>query len=184
MGREFIDVFDDHGSYLYGFFAYRLGSRADAEDLTQTTFERALRAWPRFDPLRASERTWLVSIARNLLVDHYRAAAARPAPSAAGLEDALGSARGPEDDAGIEPDLADAIATLGDRERELLALRFGGDLSGPQIAAECGLTLANVQQILSRALRKLRVRLDPAASGRERAHAGEAGGGDEQQRGA
>ncbi len=39
----------------------------------------------------------------------------------------------------------------------MLALRFGGDLTGPEIAALLELSLANVQQILSRSLRKLRV---------------------------
>ena len=57
---------------VYGFLAYRLGDRDTAEDLTQATFERALRAWSRFDPRRASESTWLLAIARNLLIDHYR----------------------------------------------------------------------------------------------------------------
>jgi RNA polymerase sigma factor (sigma-70 family) len=55
---------------LHAFFAYRLGSRADAEDLTQETLERAFRAWARYDPARASARTWLLAIARNLLIDH------------------------------------------------------------------------------------------------------------------
>ena len=45
------------------------------------------------------------------------------------------------------------------REREVLALRFGGDLGGPEIATVTGLSLANVQQITSRALRSLRTML-------------------------
>jgi DNA-directed RNA polymerase specialized sigma subunit len=49
---------------------------------------------------------------------------------------------------------------LNDREREILALRFGGDLSGPQIAELLDLTLANVQQITSRSLRRLRELLE------------------------
>jgi len=49
-----------------------------------------------------------------------------------------------------------ALASLGPREREIIALRFGGELSGPEIAEATGLTLANVQQILSRSLRGMR----------------------------
>ncbi len=52
---------------------YRLGRVADAEDLTQATFERALRSWGSFDERRGSARTWLLAISRNLLIDHYRA---------------------------------------------------------------------------------------------------------------
>jgi RNA polymerase sigma-70 factor (ECF subfamily) len=54
---------------------------------------------------------------------------------------------------------------IGERERELIALRFGGDLGCPEIAALTGLTLANVQQILSRSLRRMRSSLE---RGRER----------------
>ena len=61
---------------------------------------------------------------------------------------------------GLDPALAGALGQLGEREREIVALRFGGDLSGPEIAVLTGLTLANVQQILSRSLRRLRSLLE------------------------
>src|SRR5579864_9207962 len=65
-------VYEDHVWRVYGFLAYHLRDRDLAEDLTQTTFERALRAWSRFDPRRGSEAAWLLAIARNALVDHHR----------------------------------------------------------------------------------------------------------------
>jgi RNA polymerase sigma-70 factor (ECF subfamily) len=135
-----------------------VSSRVDAEDLTQLTFERAQRAWARFDPNRATPRTWLMSIAGNLLIDHYRrdrSGAQEP------IEDHLSHrALIREDpDVGLSPDLATALENLSERERELIALRFGGELTGPEIAELTGLSLANVQQILSRSLRKLRADL-------------------------
>src|ERR1700690_26447 len=69
---DFARAYDEHVWRIYGFLAYRLRDREAAEDLTQATFERALRAWSRFDPRRASESTWLIAIARNLLIDHHR----------------------------------------------------------------------------------------------------------------
>lgn len=158
--RTFAALFDERVWDVFGFFAYRTGSREIAEDLTQTTFERALRAWDRFDPERASAWTWLLAIARNLLVDHYRReGAVRSEPLADGeaADLQLGAAPGTEPGLGLSADLEAALADLGERERELIALRFGGDLSGPEIAELTGLTLANVQQILSRSLRKLRL---------------------------
>jgi len=158
---DFTRAYDEHVWQVYGFFAYRLGSRWEAEDLTQQTFERALRAWSRYDPERAKMATWLLVIARNLLIDHHRArrpAAQDPAQTA---EADLGVTLGPETDLGLSAEIASALDTLEDRDRELLALRFGGDLTGPEIAELTGLTLANVQQILSRSLRRLRVLLDP-----------------------
>ena len=61
---------------------------------------------------------------------------------------------------GLDPALERALAELGEREREIIALRFGGDLSGPEIAQLTDLTLANVQQILSRSLRRMRASLE------------------------
>lgn len=150
---DFARVYDEHVWHIYGFFAYRVGDRDAAEDLTQATFERALRAWSRFDPRRGTERTWLFAIARNLLIDHHRRR--RSQPSEPLLEGDLAGLIEPEEGAvGLE--LEQALAQLPVRNREVLALRYGGDLTGPEIAALLGLTLANVQQITSRSLRKLR----------------------------
>jgi RNA polymerase sigma-70 factor (ECF subfamily) len=149
---------------VYGFFAYRMRSRADAEDLTQQTFERALKSWSRYDPARAGVATWLLAIARNLLVDHIRAdrsARQQPLDDLDRGHDALVDPGNPPD-IGLEPDLERALATLAARDREIVALKFGGELTGPEIAAATGLSLANVQQILSRSLRRMRISMDEA----------------------
>jgi RNA polymerase sigma factor (sigma-70 family) len=156
--EEFGRVYDEHVWSIYGFFGYRLNSRADAEDLTQLTFERALRAWRRFDARKGSAGAWLLSIARNLLIDHYRRDRSGQRESLDDSEQgsAMVEVEGPETELGISPELASALELLPDRQREVLALRYGGDLTGPEIAELTGLTLANVQQLLSRALRRLR----------------------------
>jgi RNA polymerase sigma-70 factor (ECF subfamily) len=163
MREDFAAVYEEQVWSVYGFFAYRVRCRADAEDLTQRTFERALRAWERYDPRRAPVGAWLLAIARNLLVDHYRAdPAARWRPLDELEEERLGSEL-PDPDLGIDPALAAALAHLSPRARELIALRFGADLTGPEIAELTGFSLANVQQILSRSLRRLRAELDRVA---------------------
>jgi RNA polymerase sigma-70 factor (ECF subfamily) len=162
--RDFTAIYDQHIWQVYGFFAYRLRSRADAEDLTQQTFERALRAWRRYDADRASVSTWLLAIARNLLIDHLRSdrsALHGPISDVDENHAALADERDGHD-LGLDPDLERALAELGDRERELIALRFGGDLSGPEIAKLTGLSVANVKQTLSRALRRMRASMDAA----------------------
>jgi len=160
--EEFGRVYDEHVWSIYGFFGYRLNSRADAEDLTQLTFERALRAWRRFDERKGSAGAWLLSIARNLLIDHYRRDRSGQRESLDDPEQgtAMPEVEGPETELGISPELASALELLPDRQREVLALRYGGDLTGPEIAELTGLTLANVQQLLSRALRRLRDELE------------------------
>jgi RNA polymerase sigma-70 factor (ECF subfamily) len=161
----FIEAYEQHVWDVYGFLGYRLSSRQEAEDLTQATFERALNAWQRYDPERASVRTWLLAIARNLLIDHYRrdrSTRNEPLPD----EDTDPAPRGAlvvgEDDdrPGLGAALEHALTELSVRERELVALRYGGDLTGPEIAEITGLSVANVHQILSRTLRRLRAELD------------------------
>ena len=160
----FEQAYEDNAERVYGFFAYRLGSRMDAEDLTQLTFERALAAWDRYDPSRAAVPTWLLAIARNALIDHLRRD--RVHGPALDSDDELAERKmptvpGPEEtELGLSPDLASALARLRNRDREVLALRFGADLRTAEIAELLELSVANVQQILSRTLRRLRVELD------------------------
>jgi RNA polymerase sigma-70 factor (ECF subfamily) len=158
---EFGRVYEEHVWRVYGFLAYRLRDRGEAEDLTQATFERALRAWSRFDPRRASESTWLLAIARNLLIDHHRRDRSDRVEQID--ERVLPAVEGPEERFAASPELVEALSKLAERDREVLALRYGGDLTGPEIAQLMDLTLANVQQIISRSLRRLRTILEAAA---------------------
>lgn len=158
---DFTAVYEQHVRQIYGFFAYRVGSRETAEDLTQLTFERALRAWGRYDARRASQTTWLHAIARNLLIDHHRADRSQSQQPLEGEAERIGVEARP--DLGLDPALERALQQLSGRDREILALRFGADLSGQEIADVTGLSLANIQQILSRSLRRLRVGLDEDA---------------------
>jgi len=159
-------LYEEHVWNVYGFFGYRVASRQEAEDLTQATFENALKAFSRFDDRRASFQTWVMTIARNLLIDHYRSdrssqqeAVGTPAEA----ETALGDRVAEEHHLGIAPELETALDGLGTRERELIALRFGGDMTTQQIAEMTDLSVANVQQILSRSLRRLRSELEGGA---------------------
>lgn len=158
---SFAEVYEEHVYKVYAFVAYRVPSRAEAEDLTQLTFEKALRAWPRYDRRRASVSTWLMTIARNVVIDRHRASHAETA-----LDD-VPEGRLPvepgADERGARGDLLVALQTLSERDREIVGLRFGADLTGPEIAELTGLTLANVQQILSRSLRRLRAELEGSA---------------------
>jgi len=162
---DFSGVYERHASQVYDFFAYQLRSRVDAEDLTQMTFERALRAWGRYDDSRGSASAWLRVIARNLFVDHLRTNRAAPAQPLAerDLEDVGATLDQPR--LGLDPQLERALSELGTRERTVIALRFGGDLTAAQISDLTGLGLANVQQILSRSLRRMRASLDRGSGG-------------------
>lgn len=159
-------VYRTHVSSVYAFFAYAV-PRATAEDLTSATFERVIRAWDGFDPARASERTWILAIARNLLTDHYRRQRHRDALSLdehPAVADALAQPGDAQRELLDREEVLGWLAGLPEREREILALRYGADLTAEAIAQLTGLTAANVHQILSRTLRKLRGTVDRTLS--------------------
>src|SRR3954453_10483727 len=58
---------------VHRYLLFLTGNRSLAEDLAGETFEKAFRAWRRFDPRRGSARTWLCQIARSTALDHFRA---------------------------------------------------------------------------------------------------------------
>jgi RNA polymerase sigma-70 factor (ECF subfamily) len=143
---------------VYNFFRYRLGNSADVEDLTSRTFEKAWRARHRYRRDVAGFSTWLLSIARNVAIDHARAH--RPLVP---LEDVSPVASGvtPEDHVVQQSDgarLAMLLSTLPERERELLALKYGAGMTNRAIAAATGLSESNVGTIVHRATQTLRSR--------------------------
>jgi RNA polymerase sigma factor (sigma-70 family) len=139
---------------VYAYVAYRVGDGADAEDITSATFERALRYKKSFDAGKGDATAWLIGIARREIAGHF---AARPEGAQALPELAL-----PGDlaaDSAGRLDLQTAVAELDPRDRELVALRYGADLSARQIADLLELKTNAVEVALHRALRKLRERL-------------------------
>jgi len=149
-------LYAEHVQALFGFLSYRTGDRALAEDLLADTFERALRAKRRFDPRRASEKTWLYAIALNCLRDHGRRRAAEGrALERLKVEAAPGSVD-PSQSLTDHDLISRSLAVLSEEEREALALRFGADLTVPEIAKLTGESLTKVEGRVYRALRKLR----------------------------
>jgi RNA polymerase sigma-70 factor, ECF subfamily len=154
--RDFELLYAAEAEALFAFLVYRTGDRALAEDLLADTFERALRARDRYDPERGSERTWLYAIALNLLRDSARRAQAQ----ARAFERVVARpADGPLEAVERRDDLQRALATLSAPEREAIALRFGADLSVPEVARLLGVPLTTVEGRVYGALRKLRERL-------------------------
>jgi RNA polymerase sigma-70 factor, ECF subfamily len=158
---ERVDDFDraygEHAQPLLRFLVYRTGDRALAEDLVADTFERVLTTRSRFNRRKASERTWIYAIALNLLRDHQR----RVVAGARAIErSTVAAGSGPGTD-GIEHvenlDLIQrGLSQLGPEEREAVALRYGADLTLPEIAKVTGQKLSTVEGRVYRALRKLR----------------------------
>lgn len=171
--EAFERLYTEHAQALFGFLAYRTGDPTLAEDLLADTYERVLRARRRFDPRRASEKTWLYTIALNCLSDHHRrrtseGRALELVARSPGLESSDERFHSEQSDLLEEialhehGDLAGgdllsrSLALLEGPEREAIALRFGADLSVAEIARLTGERNATIEARVYRALRKLR----------------------------
>jgi RNA polymerase sigma factor (sigma-70 family) len=154
---EFERLYEAEAAGLFSFLAYRTGDRALAEDMLADAFERALRARGRFDRRKASQKTWLYAIALNVLRDHVRRAAAETRA----LERAGNPSEKMDPLASIEhrDELGRAMNALSAEEREAIAMRFGADLTVPEIAKVLGEPLTTVEGRVYRALRKLKSEL-------------------------
>jgi RNA polymerase sigma-70 factor (ECF subfamily) len=159
--RDFERCYAEHAEPLLRFIAFRVGDREIAEDVVADTFERVLRSKARFDPRKSSEKTWIYGIALNLVRDHVR----REQVAARAFEQAAVTAGGASGQAAPElisdrDEVRRALMVLPEAEREVVALRFGADLTMPEIAKVIGEKLSTVEGRLYRGLNKLRVELN------------------------
>jgi RNA polymerase sigma-70 factor (ECF subfamily) len=140
---------------VYAYVAYRIGDGPDAEDVTGDVFERALRYRQSYDPSRGEPLSWLFGIARRCIED------ARARPDLVGTQKT--DPASPEDleAAAVERlTLTAALVGLDERAQDLLALRYGADLTAKQIGQVLDLKTNAVEVALHRALAKLRAELE------------------------
>jgi RNA polymerase sigma-70 factor (ECF subfamily) len=156
--REFERLYNEHAQALFGFLVYRTGDRSLAEDVLTDTFVRVLRTTRQFDHRRGgTEKTWLYTIALNVIRDHCRrrAAEGRALQRARQLKD-LGEEDSPMATVEERDSLHRAMEVLSGAEREAIALRFGAGMTAPEIAQVTDERVSTVEGRLYRGLRKLR----------------------------
>lgn len=140
---------------VYAYVAYRIGEGADAEDVTSETFERAVRYRKTYDRSKGEPLDWLIGIARRVIAS--RASAPTEIPMAE-VPDPSTSIHAEDQ---ILPRLAvrSAVAALDERDRELIALRYGADLTVREMGELLGLRTNTVEVALHRARGRLAVKL-------------------------
>ncbi|HYQ81549.1 MAG TPA: sigma-70 family RNA polymerase sigma factor [Anaeromyxobacteraceae bacterium] len=163
FGREALS----HLDALYRFARRLTGEEADAEDLVQETFTRALGAAERFEP-GTDLRAWMFRILRNLNLDRRRRDRRHPTVAAAPLEE-LPAGAPSAGDAEVEAlrgvvarDLERAMAALPEEWRALVLLRLEG-LGDREMAEVMGCPPGTVKSRLARARAALRQALRPYA---------------------
>jgi len=151
------DAWDRHGAEILGFATTSLGDPAAAEDCVQETFLRAWRARHRFSGERASARTWLFAIARNVVVDAHRARRRRPAPTPDDRLLRLVPSAEPEQARLVDQvTLVAAVTRLRPEHREVVVAVAWEGRSYDEVAAATGVPLGTLRSRMYYALRHLR----------------------------
>jgi RNA polymerase sigma-70 factor (ECF subfamily) len=153
---DFDSVYRQELPRVYNFFRFRVGDGPLAEDLTATTFEKAWRKRHHYRKDIATFSTWLFTIAKRVAVDHYRKQRLEVSfdilsntPAEGNLEDEVIRK--------VEfAHLSVLLSQLADRDRELVALRYGAGLTNRAIAGLTGISESNVGVLLHRLTEKLR----------------------------
>jgi RNA polymerase sigma-70 factor, ECF subfamily len=155
----FGELYDRYVDVVFRYLYHRVGGdRATAEDFTSETFVRALR---RIDSLSYQGRdvgAWLMTIARNIVLDHVKSSRHKLEVVTADMRDADRATPGPED--AVLQRLTDAelmagVARLSADQRECLVLRFLQGLSVAETAAAMGRKEGAVKALQHRAVRRL-----------------------------
>lgn len=172
----FGELYDFYLPRIYGFIARRVEDRAVAEDLTATTFERALGAVRREDFRNASFGGFLYRVAANAVIDHARRDRRTiPLGIRAGDLDEGDDRRAAEtigDEAAtrafaaaIDRDvLRRALQRIPDAQRRVIVLKYFDGLDVEELCAALGCTRQTLAVKLHRALRALRASLDQEAT--------------------
>ncbi len=158
---SFESWYHDHRGTVYRYVRFRVATRETAEDLTSEVFMKALRAFRRYDPRRASPRTWLLRIARNAVTDHLRSLRRRGSlhVSLDRVPDLVADVAGQEERVLRQEriqTLLNGMQTLRKADQEILSLRYGAGLSNSEIAEHLDISPNAVAVRLHRALNRLR----------------------------
>ena len=153
--EAFQTLYESHLDTIYRYVYYKVGNGQLAEDLTQHIFMKAWEAINRYQWRELPFQHWLLRLARNTVIDHYRSTK----PANASLLDPIGDGIDPEEELAqsemIET-LQEAVRQLPDEQREVIVLRFIEQMPHADVALHLGKSAATVRVIQHRALQALR----------------------------
>jgi RNA polymerase sigma-70 factor (ECF subfamily) len=151
-------LYDHYSDTVYRYIYYRVGGRATAEDLTSETFLRALRRIGTFTWQGRDFGAWLVTIARNLVADHFKSSRFRLEVTTGEMLDANEVERSPEEsvlESLANSALLEAVRKLNPQQQECVTLRFLQGLSVAETARVMGKNEGAIKTLQYRAVRTL-----------------------------
>lgn len=163
MEKEFTYIFETYYKKVYNFIYYRVNNHYTAEDLTSQVFEKVMLKINTYNENKSPFEVWLFAIARNIVNDYFRNLQKHKFFSIDAIKNLISKKKTPEDIVEIaetNDKLSDALKILNERERNIVALKFGADLKNVEIAKVLDLTESNVGVILFRTMKKLKKELE------------------------
>jgi len=154
MAYDIEALYAQYSNKVMGYIHARVRNRADAEDLCADVFEKVQRKLGDFDPSKASVSTWIFTITRNTVIDHYR----RSKPSEE-LDENLSDDTEPDEgllSSETLSELAGALRALPEELRDLIVLRYYDGKPLTEVAEIMGLSYGAVKLRHQSALAKLR----------------------------
>ena len=152
-------LYEQYLPKIFQYVNYRVGDRTTAEDLTSDIFNKVLTNFTKYDSGKAAFSTWIFFIARNTLIDYYRARNREQKLQKGAESNGLVFSTSLEEEASRSEEirkLRECISLLNHNEQELISLKFSGEMTNREISRITGLSESNVGTILCRAVRKLR----------------------------
>ncbi|MBP9759323.1 sigma-70 family RNA polymerase sigma factor [Candidatus Dojkabacteria bacterium] len=152
-------LYDMYVDDVFRFVYYKISNKEEAEDITAKTFEKALRAIKRFKWKGYSFKTWLFVIAKNIVIDTFKAKKINIS-----IEQLNFDIKDEENSTVEESlelnmnrkELLNALSKLTDEHKEILILRYIEDLSIKEVMQISGKTMDSVKSLTKRALQRLK----------------------------
>ena len=159
--EAFARLYEEHFPKVYRYISYQIDDTAVVEDLTSAVFEKALTKFQSYNSEKAAFSTWVLSIARNTVMDYYRLNRKELNMQIENIRSSVPETPSP-DEAMVKAEeiqlVRSYLARMSPQEQAIISFKFGGEMTNRQIAKTLGLSESNVAVIIYRAVRKLRDR--------------------------
>ncbi len=162
MEKEFTYIFETYYKRVFNFIYYRVNCHHTAEDLASQVFEKIMLKINTYSKNKSFE-VWLFTIARNTVNDYFRSSKKYKFFSIDTIKELVSKKKNPEDIVEIaetNDKLSKALNILNEREKNIVALKFGADLKNVEVSEILNLTESNVGVILYRTMKKLKKELE------------------------
>lgn len=161
--NDFTSIFEIYYKRVYNFIYYRVNCHYTSEDLTSLVFEKIMVNIGTYSKNKSPFEVWVFAISRNVVNDYFRSQNKHRTFSLDLVKEFVSKKQTPDNIVEIaetNDELMGALKVLDEREKSIVALKFGAELKNKEIASILNLTESNVGVILYRSMKKLKTQFE------------------------